>query len=378
VRIAGDRLQPKDGRFQLRVTNELEEALFVDRLSLRVVDHPRAVEVYPNEGMTLTPKPDRLFAVAATRVPEARDEHGHDVTDRIARIDRRAPDDFSSERFRGYARPHELVLDLAAVPDRPVLLLTAWTDYAFSSDNVAAHQAGLSLSPPRLEARGPEGRWRTVIDDVGIPVGRPQTIPLDLTGRLQPGEHHVRIVTNMKIYWDQIRVGTRIDDPLRDTTIMVGEAVLRERGFSAELRRGGDHPLDYDYSRVSLISPWKALPGRYTRPGDVSELLLTTNDMFVIAKPGDEIAVDFAAAPLGVLPDGWTRTFLLAADGFSKEMDINSASPDRVEPLPFHRMSAYPYPPSERYPQTEAHDRYQATYNTRIVTRALPPLETVR
>ena len=44
------------------------------------------------------------------------------------------------------------------------------------------------------------------------------------------------------------------------------------------------------------------------------------------------------------------RTFLLYADGYSKEMDINSASPDSVAPLPFHAMSAYPYPPTEHYP----------------------------
>lgn len=377
VRIAGDRLQPKDGRYQLRVTNELEEAIFVDRLALRVIDHPRRLEVYPNEGMTLTPKADRLFAVTEARVPKASDDHGHDVTDQISRIDHRSPDDFLSERFRGYARPHELVLDLAAVPARPVLLLTAWTDYAFSSDNVAAHQAGLSLTPPRLEVRSPNGRWRVVIHDIGIPVGRPQTIPVDLTGLLRPGERQLRIATNMKIYWDQIRVATLTDDPLRETTLMVSEARLRERGFSAEVRGDGDHPFDYDYSAVSSISPWKTLPGRYTRPGDVGELLQTTNDMFVIAKPGDEIAIEFEAAPLGPPPDGWTRTFLLVADGFSKEMDINSASPDRVEPLPFHRMSGYPYSSSEHYPQTEAHRRYQDTYNTRVVTRPLPSIEAV-
>jgi len=41
------------------------------------------------------------------------------------------------------------------------------------------------------------------------------------------------------------------------------------------------------------------------------------------------------------LPQGWKRTFLLYADGFSKEMDINSASPDQVSPLPFHGIEWY-------------------------------------
>jgi hypothetical protein len=128
---------------------------------------------------------------------------------------------------------------------------------------------------------------------------------------------------------------------------------------------------------VTLASPWKTMPGRYTREGDVRPLLTKADDMFVIAKPGDEIAIAFDAAVAGPLPDGWTRTFLLLADGFSKEMDINSASPDGVEPLPFHAMTAYPYRPPEHYPDTPEHQRYQATYNTRVVVRALPSIDAV-
>ena len=101
------------------------------------------------------------------------------------------------------------------------------------------------------------------------------------------------------------------------------------------------------------------MPGRYTREGDVRELLARADDMFVIAKPGDEIALSFDAAAAGPLPDGWTRTFLLLADGFSKEMDINSASPDVVEPLPFHAMTQYPYAGQEHYPDTAAHRAYR-------------------
>ena len=46
-------------------------------------------------------------------------------------------------------------------------------------------------------------------------------------------------------------------------------ADLRWRGFSAELTPDGREPYTYDYERVSARSPWKLLPGRYTREGDV-------------------------------------------------------------------------------------------------------------
>ena len=89
--------------------------------------------------------------------------------------------------------------------------------------------------------------------------------------------------------------------------------------------------------------------------------------MFVISRPGDEIGLSFDARRLPPLPLGWTRTFLLYSDGYSKEMDINSASPDQVLPLPFHGMTKYPYPESEHYPMTAMRRAYMDKYNTRSI-----------
>jgi hypothetical protein len=119
------------------------------------------------------------------------------------------------------------------------------------------------------------------------------------------------------------------------------------------------------------------MPGRYTREGDVRELLLNADDMFVISRPGDEISLSFDATKLPPLPRGWTRTFLLYADGFSKEMDINSASPDQVLPLPFHGMTKYPYGANEAYPMTEARRAYMERYNTRLVRREVPSIDSI-
>jgi hypothetical protein len=119
------------------------------------------------------------------------------------------------------------------------------------------------------------------------------------------------------------------------------------------------------------------MPGRYTREGDVRELLLQADDMFVISRPGDEISLSFDARKLPPIRAGWTRTFLLYADGYSKEMDINSASPDQVSPLPFHGMTKYPYPDTESYPMTAARRAYFEKYNTRFVKGEVPSIDTV-
>ena len=375
VRISDDQLKPREGRFELRVTNELEETVYLDRVQMVAISHPADTEVYPNEGMTYPPRPFRLFATRGAHPPAAAvDDHGHDVLSHIERIDRRYPDDFALRRIRGYAEDHTLTLDLGEPSTtRTLLLLTGWTDYAFSSDNVAASQSGLSLAPPKLQVRDEQGRWRTAIADIGIPVGRPQTIVVDLTGIFTSRNREIRIVTNMRIYWDQILVDTSPEGaPMRMTRINPASADLRWRGFSVETTPDGREPFGYDYDRVSATSPWKTMAGRYTREGDVLELLTRTDDMFVVSKPGDEIALSFDAKN-PPLPAGWKRTYLFFADGFSKEMDINSVSPDRVEPLPFHAMKSYP---ASIYPAARRRREYIERYNTRVVASPVPRIET--
>jgi hypothetical protein len=428
VRIRGDQLKERNGRYELRVTNELEEALFADRFQLIAVDHPQGTEVYPNEGMTDPPRPFKLYATRGAHPPlSAVDDHGSNVLARIVSMDRRYPDDFERDRIRGYASEHTLTMNLvhtenastgtAGIPpafgsstnsnlidsivagsgrdargpskvglplhkqpanERIVLLLTGWTDYAWSSDNVAAAQAGKNMTLPALQVKNADGKWRTVIEDIGIPVGRPQTVTVDLTGKFLSRSREVRIVTNMRILWDQILVDTSDQQTTFSTTRLDPvNADLHWRGFSREVTPDGREPFGYDYEQISFSSPWKVMPGRYTREGDVRELLLRTDDMFVISRPGDEISLSFDARRLAALRPGWTRTFLLYSDGFSKEMDINSASPDQVSPLPFHGMTKYPYSEPESYPMTAARHAYMDKYNTRLVTAEVPSIDTV-
>jgi hypothetical protein len=333
--------------------------------------------------MSDPPKPFRLFVTRGAHLPlSAIDNHGNDVLGRIAKMDRQYPDDFRRDPIRGYAEEHSLTLKLAepgTSTANMILLLTGWTDYAWSSDNVAASQSGKAMTLPALQVKDAKGEWRTVIEDIGIPVGRPQTVTVDLSGKFLSPNREVRIVTSMRILWDQILVNTAAADhrALQLTYLDPAIATLHWRGFSEEGSTDGKEPFGYDYQKVSFTSPWKVMPGRYTREGDVRQLLLKADDMFVISKPGDEINLSFNAGSLRPLPAGWTRTFLLYSDGFSKEMDINSASPDQVSPLPFHGMSKYPYTAPETYPLTAARAAYRDRYNTRLVTAEIPSIDSV-
>jgi hypothetical protein len=375
VRITGSQLQERHGHYDLRMTNELEEALFFDRVQLVSVEHPSDVDVFPNEGLRSPPRPPlEIIGVRGVRPPvSAADEHGHDVLPLLSALDRRHVDDFAVRPVRGYAEPHELVLDLGTTVSRPVLLLTGWTDYAFSNDNVAAFQASTTMAPPSLQVKDAAGRWRTVIEEIGFPVGRPQTIVVKMADRFLSASREVRILTSMRIHWDRALVGEEAASGVSVTRIDPASADLRWRGLSAEVTPDGREPFSYDYQRVSSVMPWKVMTGRYTREGDVLPLLDRIDDRFVIAMPGDEVALSFPArrAP----SNGRARTFLFYVHGYSKEMNPRSALPETVGPLPFGAMSGYPYPPHEHYPRSPAHSEYQQKYNTRQVSRPWPSID---
>lgn len=373
IRVTDDQLKEKDGLLSLRMNNQLEEVIYFDEAKLLAVDHPADTEVHPNERlMPGAPYPDfKIYAVKAPRPPvAAKDDKGNDILPLISSVDRRWPENFRKLPFKGYAREHAIELDMGDVgkAKRTLLLMTAWIDYADSTSNLSAAQAGEKLIPPYVQVKNDRGQWQTVIPQMGFPAGLPKTMTVDLTGKFLCADSSVRIVTSMRIYWDQILVDTFDgQSPVKITKLDPKSAELRWRGFPREYSPDGRKPLIYDYSRIEAFAPWKAHLGNYTRFGDVRELLLAADDMYVITRNGDEIQVDFDARKLPALPKGWKRTYLVFADGFGKDMDINSARPETIGELPYHGMKSYPYSPGDAYPNDKRHRDYLQRYNTRTV-----------
>src|SRR5262249_873103 len=161
-----------------------------------------------------------------------------------------------------------------------------------------------------------QGNWQTIKTEITFPVGRPQTVPVDLTGKFLSESREVRILTNLRIYWDQILVDESNNDaPVELTPLEPPTANLHPRRHSppppparalpATATPDGKEPYSYDYNRVSARGNVKYFPGRYTREGDVRELLAMTDDLFVVAMPGDEIALSFDATKVPPLRPGW-------------------------------------------------------------------------
>jgi hypothetical protein len=190
----------------------------------------------------------------------------------------------------------------------------------------------------------------------------------------------VRIGTSLCVFWDEIFLSEETAAPRRVATDLAPAAAdLRFRGFSRPVidpeRR---QPEAFDYGGWSPVAMWNPTPGLYTRYGEVAELLATIDDRLVILGSGDEVALSYDAGALPPLPAGWRRDLLLLVDGWAKDGDANTAHSQTVEPLPFHGMTRYPYPPDERFPDGPVYRRWRETYNTRPALRLLRPLRAER
>lgn len=380
VRIPGEKLQPKDGRLEVRITEELREVSYLDKVQLMALDHPRDREIFTNDKFKSPPFPAfRLFGVEKRIYPvAAHDDRGRDIRPALLRQDRIYPGAFQ-RNFQGVAEMHSIDLDFAgSAPDNDAaLVLNGWVDWADGSTFLGAAQEGKGgLILPYLQVKDAKGRWRTVIQDMGMPAGQPKTIVVDLAGKFLSNSREVRIVTNVCVYWDEIFLAEHAQEPqVRLTHIDAESADLHFRGFSKiVVDPERKQPEQFLYSEWLPLSMWNPTPGLYTRYGDVRELVTDVDDKLTIMGSGDELALQFPASNLPALPSGWRRDYLLLVDGWAKDADANTAFSQSVEPLPFHSMSAYPYRANEHFPDDQAHRDYRKKYLTRPALKLIRPL----
>lgn len=381
IQIPGDMLSATNGKYEIRVTEELSEVSYLDQIQLMAADHPRAIDIFTNEKWKGPPYPEfRLFGISRRIYPKnARDGEGRDVLPALVARDRRYVDTFRRDR-NGKAELHALELDFgrdAARGNKAVLILNGWVDWADGSTFLAAAQESKEgLIPPYLQVKDSHGNWKTVIQDMGMPDGKPKTIAVDLSGRFLSEGREIRIMTNLCVYWDEIFLGEDTGEPqVLVATAPMASAQLRFRGFSAtRIDPERKQPEEFLYADVRPVSSWNPTPGMYTRYGDVRELLEDVDDRFAILGSGDEVRLEFRADSLAGLKPGWKRDFILKVDGWAKDRDANTAYSQTVDPLPFHAMSGYPYSGREHYPRDAAHDKYKREYNSRPALRLIRPL----
>lgn len=378
LKVAGKSVSAKNGLLSFRFMEPMEETVYLDQVRLLAVDHPSNVEVNPNERFLSNPPfPEfRVIATENARVPAgAWDDRGTDVLPLLARRDRKYVTDFEVLPFAGFAKLHWIELDLGnwnrTEPLR--LLLDGYTDYFTATSMYAADQAGLKVIAPYVEAQDANGKWVRVVDDMGFPAGLARTMIIDLTGKLPTGTRRIRIVSNLKIYWDRVRIDQTPDEKdVRVSEVPLATAELAFLGYPKEIRLRPASDTMYSFSHRSLTGPYAHAAGNYTRYGDVKNLLTHSDDKFAVFSSGEGVKLEFDPSNIPMLPNGWVRDYFFYADGFEKDLDFYAANAFTVEPLPRHGLIPYPYPEEKEYPTDADHLGYEFDYNTRQRSDRMP------
>ena len=372
-KVTGSLVQPQDGLIRFRMLEPMEELDYLDHVRLVAIDHPADVEVFSNERFASGPPFPKYKVIASTEAHApagAWDDQNRNILPLLKERDRKYVTNFAEAPYAGFAAMHWIELDLGPWDEsRPLrLLMDGFTDYFSASSMYAAWQAGITPVPPFVEAQDDSGKWQMVVADMGFPAGLARTMVADLTGKLPPGTRYIRISTNLRIYWDRIRVDNSPEDlQFTQTEVPLAKANLAFRGYPRVVEGNPKNDLTYVYEDVSLTGPYSRQIGNYTRFGDVSDLVRKADEEYVIFGSGEEVAVDFDSTHLPDVPNGCIRDYFFYADGFAKDMDFYAAHGDTVAPLPFHTPVPYPYPEGVAYPEDKAHLKYMLEYNTRGV-----------
>ncbi len=362
----------RHGAWQVQITEELREVLYLDEAKLAVVEHEPGTEVHATDKLLPGP-PFPAGELMTLHRPQAlrRAENleGREVTTELRATDGRrvSPTKSRAPQLRGLAEPHGVVLDFGPLAaERPwVLVLNGWLRFGGGMANIAAsHDPALPFPFPRFEAEDRGGHWHEIAVTVGAPAGKTKTILVDLAGRLPEGTRRLRLTAAFEIHWDRIALLEKQSSPrTRVTWIDPAAADLQFRGFSALKELPPDWPQTPDEERVGPNSPWTVIPGGWcTRYGDVLELVGRRDEGLALINAGDALTLKFPELPR---TPGLARQFFLYLDGWDKDSDFHVATGTQVEPLPFHGMDAQQYgrQPRPAFPSDALHRQY----NTRWV-----------
>jgi hypothetical protein len=356
----------KGGLLEVRLTEELSEAAYFDRVRLLAIDHPRGAIIHTSEKWKNPPFLTFQAYQINDHIPATRaaDHRGNNVTALVRHQDQRYPNHFR-RTAAGVAEVHTLTLEFPnAPPSTPALLiLSGWVDWADGSTFLAAAQERNPLQTPILEVRDAHGNWTLVDADMGMPSGKPKTIVVDLTGKFPTRRRELRIRTNLCVYWDQIYLSQSFSNAAAPQELPLVNATLRFRGFSpSTIHPERLQPERFHYSNPTPTSLWNPTPGHYTAYGEVTARLRHVGDALAIMGSGDELQLTFLPPPT---PPHLERTYLLHVDGWAKDRDANTEYSQTVAPFPSRGMTRY----------AESQAEVSSGEHTRPALRLLRPLK---
>jgi len=355
-------LVPREGRYELILSEPMEELCYLDAAFLETWDLPPGWSLAIDDRMaTGPPEPtgEAIFYREAMSPSHAERSGSVDVTAGVIAADLVPVDPGPLDRrFLGrLAESMELLLEfplpIDAGPGRPFLLVDGWVEYPYSQTMFAAWQASASYDPPTLLAEDGQGRWSTVLPGFGYPAGMPRqmVVPLDA---LPPGCRRLKLRTTLQIYWDRIQVAwaercpeaSRIQLPL--VSAIVNEPGYPRRSTGSFLQPG------YDWSRRDPLADMRAQAGFYTEFGPAHDLVVQEDGNLAIFGTGEAINLSWAIEQEHP-GEGWTRHHVLDVRGWCKDMDLATRGGEQVGPIPRHDSIQSP---------SHLHERFNTRYRS--------------
>lgn len=395
-------LAPIDGAYEIRLTEPMEEACYLDSARLFEWRMPIGWHAVLDERMGIHgPEPsgelwfyrEHVGPIEASIDPPMRgspweeggERSGVPATELLAAADHRAIEFGAPHpRFIGRLREEGTLtltfpIALDARHGRPALVLHGWVEYPYSQTSFAMWQEDAAPRAPSIDALDPaSGEWVTLIEQIGYPAGMTRESLLPLTGEgiapIPTGCTTIRLRTTVELYLDQLRLvwiepcpdAVQIEHPLRS-------AEVAECGYPRKLERPQKRP-EYDYGSSVPLWDCRTQPGFYTRFGDCTALVRDADGALAIFGPGEEVRLRFDAGSAGDEPreaiDGIDRpnastpmplppsVMILQLEGWCKDMDRYTGDGASLEPLPRREGLT---------PEQRAHrDALHRAFNTRL------------
>ncbi|TVQ55345.1 MAG: hypothetical protein EA377_03590 [Phycisphaerales bacterium] len=353
-------MQPRNGRYALKLAEPMEEACYLDSAKLHAYDLPPGWHMTVDDRMNIhgpEPTGEARFYRETLHPARVKNDRGEDVTEIVRQANHRAaPIGPREPRFIGMLKnEHVLTLEfdrpIDSGPGKPTLVADGWVEYPYSQTNFAAWQAGEQYHAPTIEAQGESGEWSVILKEFGYPAGMPREMSVELPD-LPENTTRLRIRTNQEIYWDRLMIA--YIEPLeqvRRTTMPLRTAILSRSGFAQRVELPQKLPY-YDYRNRLPLWDTRHQAGFYTAYGPVEKMIREPNDALAIFGPGEEIHMEFEITTPR-LEAGWSRRYVFEVHGWCKDMDLFTRDGETLAPLP------------SRQEDTTERDRLHERFNTR-------------
>ena len=251
--------------------------------------------------------------------------------------------------------------------------MDGYTDYFTATSMYAADQAGIKVIAPYVEALDAQGNWKRVIDDMGFPAGLERTMVADLTGKIPPGTRRIRIVNNLKIYWDAIRIDQTPDTKdVHVEEVPLATASLEFLGFPLEQRLKPASDTTYSFTHRSKTGPYARAAGNYTRYGDVRDLLGSSDDRFTVFGSGEGLKLDFDPRKLPAAARRMGPRLFLLRRWLRKRLGLLRRQRLHGRTAPAPQLVALPVSRRPGLSADPSHLNYQLEFNTRERSDRLP------